>query len=212
MRRGPRTAAPGRDEAVAGPQLLLHDGPVRFLVLTAWLAGSLAVPLVAEAAQRVAVQPFGGADTEPYRRQVAKVVARHGFKVITSLPAVSGTSQYPGLAQDKRLSAFVVADVDDRGGRIVLSFVVWQGIDGSVSGRWEVSGTKKTIGGRIGRELWKHLGPAISRSMAPASDVLSPAPPMRINAGPERARPHRRKPARPARGGNQRNAPVAVSL
>lgn len=192
---------------------MLHDGPVRSLALTAWLAGLLALPVVAAAASRVAVQPFGGADTEPYRRQVAKIVARHGFKVLTSLPAVSGTSQYPGLARDKRVSAFVVADVDDRGARIVLSFVVWQGIDGSVIGRWEVSGTKKTIGARIGRELWKRLGPAISRSMAPPSDVLSPAPPMRINAGPERARPHHRKPARPAGGGHkQRNAPVAVSL
>jgi hypothetical protein len=187
-------------------------GSVRLLALTTCLAGLLAGPTFAVAAPRVAVQPFGGPDTEPYRRQVAKIVARHGFKVITSLPAVSGTSQYPGLAREKRLSAFVVADVDDRAGRVVLSFVVWQGIDGSVIGRWEVSGSKKTVGARLGRELWKRLGPAISRAMPPPSDVLAPAPPMRINAGPDRARPHRRKPARPAGGGNQRNAPTAVSL
>jgi hypothetical protein len=204
----PRHAA---TKPVAGLAILLHDGPVRVAALTAWLVGFLAAPICALAAPRVAVQPFAGTDTEPYRRQVARIVARHGFKVITSLPAVTGTSQYPGLAKDKRLSALVVADVDDRGGRVVLSFLVWQGLDGSVIGRWEVSGAKKTIGARLGREFWQRLGPAIRRAMAPPSDVLSPAPPMRINAGPDRAPPHRRKPARPA-GGGRRTAPVAVSL
>jgi hypothetical protein len=183
---------------------------VRIVVGVACLLGLVVAPLGAAAAPRVAVQPFGGPDTEPYRKQVAKIVGRHGFKVLTSLPAVSGTSQYPGLAKDKRVSAFVVADVDDRGNRVVLSFLVWQGIDGSVVGRWEVSGTKKAVGGRLGREFWKRLGPAISHAMAPVSDVLGPAPTMRINAGPSRPAPSRRKVPRPAGGG--RNAPVAVSL
>jgi hypothetical protein len=179
----------------------------------ATLLGLFALPANAVGAGRIAVQPFGGPETEPYRKQVAKIVARHGFKVVTSLPAVSGTSQYPGLAKDKRLAAFVVADVDERGSRVVLSFLVWQGIDGSVIGRWEVAAGKDKIGSRLGREFWKRLGPVIGHAMAPASDVLAPAPPMRINAGPGPSRPrhvHRKAP-RPAGAGN-RNAPVAVSL
>jgi hypothetical protein len=184
---------------------------VRIVLGVACLIGLIAAPIGAAADPRVAVQPFGGSDTEAYRKQVAKIVGRHGFKVITSLPAVSGTSQYPGLAKDKRLSAFVVADVDERGNRVVLSFLVWQGIDGSVIGRWEVSGAKKTIASRLGREFWKRLGPAIGHAMAPVSDVLGPAPTMRINAGPSRPAPTRRKAPRPA-GGRNPNAPVAVSL
>lgn len=184
---------------------------MRIVLGVACLLGLVAASSGAEAAPRVAVQPFSGPDTEPYRKQVAKIVGRHGFKVLTSLPAVSGTSQYPGLAKDKRVSAFVVADVDDRGSRVVLSFLVWQGIDGSVIGRWEVSGAKKTIGSRLGREFWKRLGPALSRAMAPMSDVLGPAPTMRINAGPARPAPARRKAPHPARARDP-NAPVAVSL
>jgi hypothetical protein len=187
---------------------------VRLVVAIAVFIGLLGASGAASSAPRVAVQPFGGPDTEPYRQQVAKIVGRHGFKVLTSLPAVSGTSQYPGLAQEKRLSAFVVADVEDRGGRVVLSFLVWQGIDGSVIGRWEVAGAKTSIGSRLGREFWKRLGPVISHAMAPLSNELGPAPTMRINAGPDRPMRIHRKPHRPAGGGGGggRNAPVAVSL
>jgi hypothetical protein len=186
---------------------------VRLEVAAAFVLGMFAMPTVARGTPRVAVQPFGGPETEPYRRQVAKIVGRHGFRVVTSLPAVSGTSQYPGLAKEKRLSAFVVADADDRGERIVLSFLVWQGIDGSVIGRWEVAGPKKRMPARIAKEFWKRLGPAIGRAMAPPSDELKPAPPMRINAGPPpRSGPPRRKAGpRPAARRN-RNAPMAVSI
>ena len=169
-------------------------------------------PTVAHAFPRVAVQPFGGPETEPYRQQVTKIVGRHGFKVVASLPSVSGTSQYPGLAKEKRLSAFVVADTEDRGDRIILSFLVWQGIDGSVIGRWEVAGPKKLMPGKLGREFWRRLGPAIGHALAPPSDELSPAPRMRINAGPtSRAGPVRRKSPRPRPGGN-RAAPMPLSI
>jgi len=135
------------------------------------------------AAPRVAVQPFGGPETEPLRRQVADIVGRHGFRVLTSLAPVNGTSQYPGLAKDKHLSAFVVGDVVEKGKRISLSFLIWQGIDGSVVGRWEVAGPKSKIGRRLAKEFWKRLGPVIEKAIAPPSDVLPPAPPMHINAG-----------------------------
>lgn len=99
------------------------------------------------------------------------------------MAAVSGTSQYPGLAKEKNLSAFVVADVSDRGNRVNVSFLVWQGIDGSVVGRWEVAGPKKLVVRRLYKEFWRRLGPSIQKAMAPHSDILPPAPPMRINAG-----------------------------
>jgi hypothetical protein len=156
---------------------------VRFAISVALLVCLDAFAVPALAAPRVAVQPFGGPDTEPLRKQVASIVGKHGFRVLTSLAQVSGTSQYPGLAKDKNLSAFVVGDVVEKGKRVSLSFLIWQGIDGSVLGRWEVAGPKKKIAGRLAKEFWKRLGPSIEKAMAPPSDVLPPAPPMRINAG-----------------------------
>ena len=156
---------------------------VRFILsiaLVSWCV-VLAVPVLA--APRVAVQPFGGLETEPLRKQVANIVGKHGFRVLASLASVSGTGQYPSLAKDKRLSAFVVADVVEKGKRVSLSFLVWQGIDGSVVGRWEVSGPKQGIARRIAKDFWKRLGRAIAKALAPPSDKLAPAPPMRINAG-----------------------------
>jgi hypothetical protein len=137
----------------------------------------------ASAAGRVAVQPFGGPETEPLRRLVARIVGKHGFRVLTNLPAVSGTAQYPVLAKERRLSAFVVADVAERGGRVTAGFVIWQGINGSVVGRWEVSAPKSKIAQRLAKDFWKRLGSAIQQAHAPPSDILPPAPPMRINAG-----------------------------
>ena len=162
----------------------------------------------------MAVQPFGGPETEAYRQQVAKLIGRHGFKVVTSLPAASGTSQYPGLAREKQIAAFVVADAEDRGERIALGFLVWQGIDGGVIGRWEVAGPKKLMSARLGREFWKRLGPAIGKALAPPRDDLPPAAPMRINAGPPmRTPPARHKPARSTPSGSGKGPrPMALSI
>lgn len=152
------------------------------LLLILFLAGNAwAVPVWARS--RVAVQPFGGAETQPLRKLVARIIGKHGFRVLTSLPAVTGTSQYPGLAKNKRIAAFVVGEVVVRGKHTSLSFLVWQGIDGSVVGRWELSGKTATLSRTLGKDFWKHLGPAIDKAMAPPSDRLPPAPPMRINAG-----------------------------
>lgn len=164
---------------------------MRFLVAIAFL--SCLFPAAAAAAGRVAVQPFGGPETEPYRQQVARIVSSHGHKVITSLRSVSGTSQYPGLAKERLLNAFIVADADDKGDRLVLCFLVWQGLDGSVIGRWEVTASKQQMPDRIAREFWRRLGRAISRARAPRSEEprparrqeMRPAPTMYIDAGPD---------------------------
>jgi len=43
------------------------------------------------------------ADSRLVRHHVARIVANHGFAVLTSLPAVSGTGQYPQIARDREL-------------------------------------------------------------------------------------------------------------
>jgi len=143
----------------------------------------LAAPL-AWAGQRVAVQPFSGPDEDSklVRNHVARIVANHGFAVLTSIPAVSGTAQYPQLARDRELKAFVVADIEQKGKRLAMTFLVWQGIDGSVVGRWEIAAYKEKLARVLKKDFWKRLGPAIAKAMAPPSNHLGPAPPMRIDA------------------------------
>ena len=138
---------------------------------------------------------------------MARIISSRGYKVVTSLRRVSGTSQYPGLARERLLNAFVVADADDRGGHLILSFLVWQGHDGSVIGRWEVTAPKKQMPDRIAREFWRRLGRAISRARAPRieeprpprREVMRPAPTMYLDAGPDSQDtvPRRRKAVRP---------------
>jgi hypothetical protein len=139
---------------------------------------------LAWAGPRVAVQPFSGPDEDSrlVRHQVAHIVANHGFAVLTSIPAVSGTAQYPQLARDRELKAFVVADIEPKGKRLAMTFLVWQGIDGSVVGRWEIAAYKEKLARVLKKDFWKRLGPAIAKAMAPPSTRLAPAPPMRIDA------------------------------
>ena len=109
-------------------------------------------------------------------------MANHGFAVLTSIPAVSGTAQYPQLARDRELKAFVVADIEPKGKRLAMTFLVWQGVDGSVVGRWEIAAYKEKLARVLKKDFWKRLGPAIAKAMAPPSTRLAPAPPMRIDA------------------------------
>jgi len=143
---------------------------------------------IAWAGPRISVQPFNGPDPEcrAVRQQVARIVARHGFRVLTSVPSVSGTGQYPQIARDRELKAFVVADVTTRGNRLAVTFLIWQGADGSVVGRWETSAGKGKMARVLGKEFWKRLGPAISKALAPPSTRMAPAPTMYIDAGSHR--------------------------
>lgn len=143
---------------------------------------------IAWAGPRVSVQPFDGPEAESrvLRQQVARIVARHGYRVLTSIPAVSGTGQYPQIARDRDLKAFVVADVTARGNRLAVTFLVWQGVDGSVVGRWETSADKTQMARVLGRGFWRRLGPAITKAMAPPSTKLPPAPTVYIDASSHR--------------------------
>jgi hypothetical protein len=139
---------------------------------------------LAWAGSRVAVQPFSGPDpdSKTVRHQVARIVANHGFRVLTSVPPVSGTGQYPQIARARELKAFVVADIEQKGRRLAMTFLVWQGLDGSVVGRWEVATNKTTLPRLLRRDFWRKLGAAIEKSMAPPSTRLAPAPTMYIDA------------------------------
>lgn len=160
---------------------------------SAWAQASLvglvaflgAVP--AWAASRIAVQPFAGPGGPELRAQVAGIVRARGLRVVVSLPAVSGTAQYPGWARERGLAAFVVADTEDRPKnnprRRIVTFLVWHGSNGSVAERWTVSAAPRRLAREVARGFWKRLGRAIESAQAPANTSrLGPAPPMRIDA------------------------------
>lgn len=156
---------------------------VRGLVLLLSLArggGSVA----RAAAPRVSVQPLDGPVGASLRAQIARLVRAHGFRVVTSIPRVQGTGQYLTLARDHRLAAFIAADLEEirtrRTPTIAVTILIWDGAQGSVLGRWSASGPVRHLPKLLAKGFWKHLGPALEQARTPESEVLAPAPPMRI--------------------------------
>lgn len=132
---------------------------------------------------KVAVQPIDGpANMSALRALVVRIVRGRGFRTVTSLPRYEGTGQYPGLAREHHLAAFVTADVEERGQWQRVTFLVWNGLTGSVLGRWTASARAPALPRTVGRGFWAHLGPAMLKAEAPVQMQLGPAPPMRIDA------------------------------
>lgn len=130
----------------------------------------------------MAVQPIAGNVGPALRAQITRILQARGVRVLTSLPAASGTSQYPGMASEHRVAAFVVTDVTERGHSANVTFLIWHS-DGSVAGRWSLWASDKKLAKVVAKGFWKQLGRPLAESKAPPSEELGPAPPMRIDAG-----------------------------
>jgi hypothetical protein len=163
---------------------------VAFMVFLSWGASASARALsgsAAPAARRkrvcvVAVQPIAGNAGQTVRGAVTRIMREHGYRTLTTLPAYEGTGQYPGLAREHNVRAFVTADLEERGGRSALTFLIWSGVSGSVVGRWSMAAPKPELVSAIGRGFWRNLGSAVARAKAPPSGELDEAPPVRIDA------------------------------
>lgn len=137
----------------------------------------------ARAPGKIAVQPIDGpTNMESMRALVVRIVRGRGYRTMTSLPRYEGTGQYPSLARDHHLAAFVTADVEERGKWQRITFLVWNGATGSILGRWSASGQAPALARTVGRGFWAHLGPAMRKAAAPRSLVPDAAPTMRIDA------------------------------
>ena len=142
---------------------------------------------------KVAVQPFAGSTAaaspdsitslRALRGLVVRIVRGRGFRTMTSLPRYDGTGQYPSLARDHHLAAFVTADLEERGRWQRITFLVWNGVTGSVLGRWTASAPATVLASAVGKGFWQHLGPALQKAEAPPLPPgMDRAPPMRIDA------------------------------
>lgn len=140
-------------------------------------------PARAPAGHVVAVQPIQGEQGAPLRALVSRIVRSRGFRPMTSLPHYDGTGQYPAVAREHHLTAFVTGDVEERGKWSSITFLVWNGLSGSIIGRWTTSGPSAALGRAVGRGFWAHLGPAMQRAVPPPVPIdQQQAPPMRIDA------------------------------
>jgi hypothetical protein len=148
--------------------------------LRSWRPARKSVPAPAPGT-RVSVQPIGGAVGPSLRVQLARLLQQKGFRPLISLPAASGTSQYPGMARENRLAAFLVTDVTERGHGVTLTFLVWHS-EGEIADRWTVWAPDKKLWRTVAKGFWQHLGKSLSECKAPPGDE-PPPPPMHINAG-----------------------------
>lgn len=147
--------------------------------------------------ERVAVQPLEGAGGAALRALVSRIVRGRGYRPVTTLPRYDGTGQYPSLAREGHLTAFVTGDVEERGKWASVTFLVWNGLTGSVLGRWTTSAPVALLGKAVGKGFWQHLGPAVKRAEAPPVPMdQQEAPAMRIDASDD-ARSNRRGGGRP---------------
>jgi hypothetical protein len=161
-------------------------------VLTIMAAGLLmgvaAAPAVAAptvAVQPVAVQPEESGGGPSVRDQVARIVRAKGFRVNLAMPAATGTTQYVIWAREHAVTAFVVTELQTwgKGKYGKATFLVWNGVDGAVIGRWSVSSPMKKMWKAIAKDFWKRLGPALEFAQPPDSEVpVGEAPPMEIDA------------------------------
>jgi hypothetical protein len=140
--------------------------------------------------RRIAVQPIEGRDGPEVRARVARILRSRGFRVVTSLANVSGTAQYPGLAREHDIAAFVVGGIEERPRRSSITFLVWTGHDGSVKDRWSVGAAPRELPVAVSRGFWPRLGRALASAkpppLPPGAAPLAPARPMRIDAADER--------------------------
>jgi hypothetical protein len=150
-----------------------------------WLVSARPAAVPASRRKRVcvvAVQPIAGHAGQTVRGAVTRIMREHGYRTLTSLPAYEGTGQYPGLAREHNVRAFVTADLEERSNRSALTFLIWSGASGSVVGRWSVAAPRPELVSAIGRGFWRNLGSAVARAKAPPSSELDEAPPVRIDA------------------------------
>jgi len=147
------------------------------------VVASAGAAAASESTPRVAVQPLEGTAGPSLRQQIARLVRGHGFQVLTSIPRVDGTAQYPAVARDHRLAAFVTCDLEEHKTRQTLTILIWDGARGDVLGRWSARGSARALAKMLSKEFWKKLGPALEKAQAPESTELEEAPPMRIDAG-----------------------------
>jgi hypothetical protein len=131
---------------------------------------------------RISVQPIGGGVGPALRVQLARLLQQKGFRALISLPAASGTSQYPGMARENRLAGFLVTDVTEHGHSVTATFLVWHS-EGEVTDRWTVWAPEKKLWRAVAKGFWQHLGKALSVCKAPPGEDLGPAPTLHIDAG-----------------------------
>jgi hypothetical protein len=157
--------------------LLPRIAQIVTLVLLATLTGVDASAAQVRLPPRIAIQPVHGAPDlvgASLRAQIAHLVRARGFRVVSTTASVENSVQYVALAQDRGVSAFVIADLKRSKGRHMLTIVVLDGEWGSVLGRWSVAAPPKNPGKFLASGFWKHLGPALAAAGAAARPFSSP--------------------------------------
>jgi hypothetical protein len=113
------------------------------------------------------------------RSQIARLVRARGYRVVTTIPSVESTADYAALARDRRVTAFLVSDLDWSKSRRRLTMMVLDGEQGLVLGLWSVSAPVNNPGKFLASRFWKHLGPVLEKARAPEPSLIPAPSPLR---------------------------------
>jgi hypothetical protein len=134
---------------------------------------------------QIAIQPVRGAPDlvgASLRSQIARLVRARGYRVVTTIPSVESPAEYSALARDRRVTAFVVSDLDWSKSRHRLTMMVLDGEQGSVLGLWSVSAPVNNPGKFLASRFWKRVGPALEKARAPEPPVIPSTTGMELGA------------------------------
>jgi Amt family ammonium transporter len=157
----------------------------------------VAQPRAADAKSTISVQPFSGQKSDALRDQVAGLIRRRGFTVLTSIPRLDDPDQYPAVARERQVSAFVTGEISRSQrarARRTVTVAVWNGATGLKLGQWAATAPPHRLSSVVARDVLRKLGDALQHAdppPPPPAPEKQPAPPASANANDSSRSPDR---------------------
>ncbi len=124
----------------------------------------------ARAKSKVAVFPFQGDDRyEPLRAAVVRLLRRRGLNVTANLRPVDTAEQFREMSYALNLAAYVEGELIGEGPRQRARIRLRSGVTGQSIASASFTGPAPKIIADLNHDLWKRIGPSVSRACTHAS-------------------------------------------
>jgi hypothetical protein len=135
------------------------------LAAFASLSFALAVPASAGTPNqhgKVVLFPFHSDDDE-ISTQVERLLQAHGLQIITGVRPVDSVEQYRDMATQLMLIGYVEGSVRGTGAKAKVTVRLRSGYTGRIVAQPTFGDSRGGLRHQLGENLWKRLGPAVSR-------------------------------------------------